>query len=214
MSGSTVVNATLNSLTNEFEVSESTRPMRSKFDFASNKNAAQSWISDATLGWDSSPAVQDKGWNTSFQDYDQVTPDKFSSREATTTFRLNVDIDDTPVFSKVTDYTSFRDQEIIPDFDDIISAEELKDPEEWANRDYRMPFPDVPINRVKQPYGSVDQYLYTHFELMRQDFLIPLQKAVKAYKEVYSYTKSKDDQGVAMENVSNQQPYRLYEHVR
>lgn len=89
----------------------------------------------------------------------------------------------------------------------------MKEPEERENRDYRLPFPDVPVNRVKASYDSVSQYLYTHFELMRHDFLIHLQKAVKAYKEVYNFTKSQEDQGAAMETASNQQPYRLYEHV-
>ena len=56
--------------------------------------------------------------------------------------------------------------------------------------------------------------MYTHFELMRNDCLIPLQKAVKAYKEVYGHTKTKEDQGAAMEAGYSQQPYRLYEHVK
>jgi hypothetical protein len=145
----------------------------------------------------------------------EQTPDKFSSKDATTTttFRLNLDIEDAPIFSKVTDYTAFRGQDIIPTFDDIIASEELKDTDEWEQRDYRDPFPDIPINRVKAPYDNTDQYLYTHFELMRQDFLIPLQKAVKGYKEVFNYAKNHEDVGVAMEQVSQQRPYRLYEHV-
>jgi hypothetical protein len=143
-------------------------------------------------------------------------PDKFSSREpdSAATFRLNLEIEDAPVFSKVVDYTAFRNQQVVPDFDDIITAEEIKNPEEWENRDYRDPFPDVPVNLVKAPYDSADQYLYTHFELMRQDFLIPLQRAVKGYKEVYNYSKEKEDVGEAMESQSSsQKPYRLYEHV-
>lgn len=127
---------------------------------------------------------------------------------------MNLEIDDQPIFAKVTDYSSFRTQEIIPDFDSIITNEEIKDPEEWESRHWKDPFPDIPVNRVKTPYESVDQYLYTHFELMRQDFLIPLQQAVKSYKEVYNYSKDKADVGEAMESVSAQKPYRLYEHVR
>lgn len=126
---------------------------------------------------------------------------------------MNLEIDDQPIFAKVTDYTAFREQEIIPDFDDIITKVEIKDPDEWDARHYSDPFPDVPVNRVKAPYDSIDQYLYTHFELMRQDFLIPLQQAVKSYKEVYNYSKYKVDVGEAMESVSAQKPYRLYEHV-
>ncbi|KAG2233421.1 hypothetical protein INT48_007451 [Thamnidium elegans] len=212
----TVVNATLNSLTNEFEVSKPKTPSRSKFDFGSNNNS-NGWIHDAERGWDSSPNVPEKSWDPCYKPVQDLNAGqqqhKFSSGE-TAVFRLNMDMDDTPVFSKVVDYTAFRNQDIIPDYDDIITAEELKDPEVWENRNFRTPFPDIPINRIKTPYDNADQYLYTHFELMRQDFLIPLQKAVKAYKEVYNYTKTKDDQGLAMETASNQQPYRLYEHVR
>lgn len=212
---------TINSLTNEVELLNSDNNnnkgkinnARSKFDFGSN-TASDSWLFDAGRGWDSSPNVQGKSWNPPVdEDPQDVYGHKFSTKEKAT-FKLNMDIEDVPVFSKVTDYTAFRKQDIIPDYDDIITAEELKDPEVWENRNFRTPLPDIPINRIKTPYDNTDQYLYTHFELMRQDFLIPLQKAVKAYKEVYNYTKTKDDQGAAMETASNQQPYRLYEHVR
>jgi hypothetical protein len=209
--GPTVVNATLNSLTNELEISRSP-PFRSEFNFGASDNQSSNWAFDTERDWDSAPGVHEKGWKQQ-ADYENATPDRFSTKESTTTFRLNLEIDDTPVFSKVTDYTSFCDKHIIPDFDDIITAEELKEPEEWENRDYRLPFPDIPVNRVKAPYDSVDQYLHTHFELMRHDFLIPLQKAVKAYKEMYNHAKTKEDQGTAMETASSQQSYRLYEHV-
>jgi hypothetical protein len=203
-------------LTNEFEVTEPTsNNSRSKFDFGRTDHS-QSWIHDAQQSWGAPPNHPDLWYGDDLDDPHQskTHPDKFSSREPTATFRLNLDIEDAPVFSKVTDYTAFRNQEVVPDFDDIITAEEIKDPEEWENRHYRDPFPDVPINRVKAPYDSTDQYLYTHFELMRQDFLIPLQRAVKGYKEVYNYSKGKEDLGEAMESQSSRQlPYRLYEHV-
>ncbi|KAI9485981.1 MAG: RNA helicase [Benjaminiella poitrasii] len=209
-----VVNATLNSSTNEFEVFQ-TKPTRSKFDFSS-ADPSQNWIHDNQQGWNTAPQSNVNGWFT--EPYDNnidhhVEPGRFSTKDtATTTFRLNMEIDDIPVFTKVTDYTSFRTQNIIPDYDDIITAEELKDPDEWDNRSYRDPLPGIPINRVKAPYANADQYLYTHFELMRQDFLIPLQKAVKAYKEAHSNVKG-DDVGEAMEVLSFQKPFRLYEHV-
>lgn len=206
----TVVIATLNSLTNEFEVSQPTRA-RSKFDFGNN-NVADDWVLDAQRGWGENTTDV---WNTdSYEDHEQHVS-RFSSRdEEGPTFRLNLEIDDQPVFTKVTDFTSFRDKEIIPDFESIILKEEVKDPDEWDNRHFSDPFPEVPVNRVKHPYDSVDQYLYTHFELMRQDFLIPLQQAVKSYKEVYNDSKDKADVGEAMENASAQKPYRLYEHVK
>ncbi|KAI8647890.1 RNA helicase [Parasitella parasitica] len=214
-SGPNVVTANFNNLTNEFEITPSRRPppARSKFDFG-NVAPSQSWAVDSQRGWGGSPETQ-AVWNEQGQEDHGYVQDKFSTREpeATTTFRLNMDIEDAPIFSKVTDYTAFRGQDIIPNFEQIVIAEELRDPNEWDQRNYRDPFPDVPVNRVKQPYDSTDQYLYTHFELMRQDFLIPLQKAVKGYKEVFNDTNINDDAGISMEQVSQQRPYRLYEHV-
>ncbi|KAL9548420.1 hypothetical protein MBANPS3_005688 [Mucor bainieri] len=229
--GPEVITANFNDLTNEFEVTPSRRPppppaTRSKFDFG-NATPSQSWAMESQRGWGATPDTQ-TAWNHQQQQQQQqqqheqgqheyTTTDKFSTREAsattTTTFKLNMDIEDAPVFSKVTDYTAFRNQDIVPDFEQIVGCDELKDPEEWEARGWRDPFPDVPINRVKAPYDSTDEYLYTHFELMRQDFLIPLQKAVRGYKEVFNYAKSQEDVGVAMEQVSQQRPYRLYEHV-
>ncbi|EPB87088.1 hypothetical protein HMPREF1544_06112 [Mucor circinelloides 1006PhL] len=211
--GPDVITANFNDLTNEFEIAPSRRSQaRSKFDFG-NATPSQSWTMEPQRGWGNTPDTQ-TAWNH-HQEYEEShTPDKFSTREiSATTFKLNLDIEDAPVFSKVTDYTAFRDQEIVPDFEQIVACDELKDPEEWEARGWRDPFPDVPVNRVKAPYESIDQYLYTHFELMRQDFLIPLQKAVRGYKEVFNYAKNQEDVGVAMEQASQQRPYRLYEHV-
>ncbi|OAD02352.1 hypothetical protein MUCCIDRAFT_143979 [Mucor lusitanicus CBS 277.49] len=210
--GPDVITANFNDLTNEFEVTPSRGPpRRSKFDFG-NAAPSQSWAMESQRGWGATPDHQ-TAWNHQ-EDQHEYTADKFSTRETSaTTFKLNLDIEDAPVFAKVTDYTAFRNQDIVPDFEQIVACDELKDPEEWESRGWRDPFPDVPINRVKAPYDTVDQYLYTHFELMRQDFLIPLQKAVRGYKEVFNYAKSQEDVGVAMEQVSQQKPYRLYEHV-
>ncbi|OBZ89249.1 NFX1-type zinc finger-containing protein 1 [Choanephora cucurbitarum] len=214
--GPAVVNATLNSITNEFEVSRPPPSTRSRFDFSSNQPST-SWINSAQAGWNTNATEGSPVWSNKDVQQEDEHHNKFSTKDftaETTTFRLNFDIDETPTFSKVTDYSSFRKQNVVPDFDDVIINPELKDPEEWANVTHRDPFPEVPVNRIKQPYDSVEQYLYTHFELMRQDFLIPLQNAVKSYKEVYHATKDADDVGVAMENSSSyQKPYRLYEHV-
>ncbi|KAI7906448.1 RNA helicase [Cokeromyces recurvatus] len=210
----TVVNATLNSFTNEFEVTQP-KPTRSNFDFSSPDHS-QTWIYNDQQGWNTAPTNALNEWSTETFDENvnqDVHPGRFSTKDTSTaTFRLNMEIEDDPVFTKVVDYTSFRTQTIIPEYDDILIADELKDPEEWENRHYRDPLPGIPINHVKSPYDSTDQYLYTHFELMRQDFLIPLQKAVKAYKETLNSIKS-DDVGEAMEILSFQKPFRLYEHV-
>ncbi|KAK4512223.1 uncharacterized protein ATC70_003759 [Mucor velutinosus] len=210
--GPDVITANFNGLTNEFEVTPSRRPpTRSKFDFG-NAAPSQSWAMESQYGWGATPDNH-TAWNHQ-EDEQEYTADKFSTRETSaTTFRLNLDIEDAPVFSKVTDYTAFRKQDIVPDFEQIVACDELKDPEEWESRGWRDPFPDVPINRVKTPYDTIDEYLYTHFELMRQDFLIPLQKAVRGYKVAFNYAKNQEDVGVAMEQVSQQRPYRLYEHV-
>lgn len=211
--GPDVITANFNDLTNEFEVTPSRRPpARSKFDFG-NAAPSQSWAMESQRGWGASPDNQ-PAWNQQEDGQHEYTADKFSTRETSaTTFKLNLDIEDAPVFSKVVDHTAFRNQDIVPNFEQIVACDELKDPEEWESRGWRDPFPDVPVNRVKAPYNNVDEYLYTHFELMRQDFLIPLQKAVRGYKEVYNYAKNQEDVGVAMEQVPQQRPYRLYEHV-
>ncbi|CAO3646417.1 unnamed protein product [Mucor hiemalis] len=105
LSGPVEVNATLNFDTNEFEVTQP--PTRSKFDFGSNTNS-KTWAFEADRGWGASPDHQGKSWNHTAEKENEPTG-KFSSRE-TTTFRLNLEIDDdTPIFSKVTDYELFRD---------------------------------------------------------------------------------------------------------
>ncbi|KAI8977492.1 RNA helicase [Mycotypha africana] len=198
-----VVNATLNSLTNEFDVARKTRP-HSKFDYMSSRTSTTS-RSTSQQGWGEAPNAASV-W--SFEETEAVPTDKFSSKSATATFRLNSEVDDDPQFSEVIDYTAFRQQEVIPDFDDIIVEED-----ENEGRSFRDPLPNIPINKVKSSYDSIEQYLYTHFELMRQDFLIPLQKAIKAYKADYDLVKDKEDISLSMEGLSAQRPYRLYEHV-
>ncbi|KAG1185790.1 hypothetical protein G6F36_006673 [Rhizopus arrhizus] len=173
-----VVHATLDSLTNDFKVTQL-----------------------SSRQWD-----QQDVWESHEQ-----SSGRFSNiKEPTATFRLNLDIPDAPVFSKVVDYSSFRDQEIVPDYDDIMMTTATDEFD-----DYRMPIPDVPVNQVRSPYESAEQYLYTHYELMRHDFLIPLRNAVKGYKKDYAAIKGKEDLSVAMEKLAPaQKPFRLYEHVQ
>jgi hypothetical protein len=56
----------------------------------------------------------------------------------------------------------------------------VNESEDYGER--QLVYPHVPVNCIKDAYKSVDHYLATHFELMRQDSLIPLQKAVQSYR--------------------------------
>ncbi|CAO3703460.1 unnamed protein product [Rhizopus stolonifer] len=80
--------------------------------------------------------------------------------------------------------------------------------------DYRSPVPNVPVNQLRAPYDNVEKYLYTHYELMKHDYLIPLRNAVKGYKEDYAAIKGKDISAAMEKMQSFQKPFRLYEHVQ
>ncbi|KAI8979973.1 RNA helicase [Pilobolus umbonatus] len=209
-----VVAATLNSSTHQFEVSEIKPRTRSKFDFSANNDNYNSWTSEAQNWGEASNEEEINSWGQSQYEDSAVETDRYSKKEPET-FKLNFDISEEPVFTKVTDYNTFRSTEIIPEYEDIMCPEDYDE-----NRDYRDPLPDIPINRIKSPYNSVDEYLYTQHELMRHDFLIPLQRAVKAYKKSHSISTERKaldntlDMGIMMENMSiGQQPFRLYEHI-
>ena len=76
-------------------------------------------------------------------EHQSVTVDKFSTQDKST-FRLNLDFDDdddTPILSKVIDYTSFRQRDVVPHYDDIITAEVVKDPEEWEKQTLQRSIP-------------------------------------------------------------------------
>lgn len=60
------------------------------------------------------------------------------------------------------DYASFREVSVFPSTDEIVAPE------------YHM----SPINIIKGTYDSVDQYLHTHFHLLRDDCLIPLRDGI------------------------------------
>ncbi|KAI8138634.1 RNA helicase [Fennellomyces sp. T-0311] len=219
-SGPSVVNATLNFNTNEFDVTNEYAapppPRRSKFDFSNNydDNQGMVWTMDAQQGWDSAPTMQQvAAWDQPHHvgDSDEA---RFSKPE-TVSFKLNADIPDQPYFTQEVDYTSIQQKSIIPDPDDILGTDDTpydypQDPS--FNRRFR-PLPRIPVNRVNGEYDSAEQYLYTHFELMRNDALIPLQNAVKYYKE--SIRRNKEDPSLA--DHPDAQPmrgFRLYEHVR
>ncbi|KAI8367542.1 P-loop containing nucleoside triphosphate hydrolase protein [Radiomyces spectabilis] len=224
--GPAVVNATWDLTTNEFQVSPSVPqppvlPSRSKFDFSSNNHDVNEWALNASSGWNAAPATTNQPWvqPSAYQEIGH----RFSNKDKDiVTFRLNPDIvdDDSSVFTKVVNYEDFRNESIVPDREDILKPEEpepANDPDDiWAAPPQRKRFgviPHLPINQVRGSYSSVDEYLYTHFELMRHDILIPLQRAVKSYREFVdrrNYTPFEDFNGTA----SNlPRDFRLYEKV-
>jgi hypothetical protein len=203
----------LNVNTNEFDVTEEQpRPNRSKFNFGANNEPSDSWAFDAQQGWGSGPIYADT-WNNVNEADQHVTADRFSKKEVAT-FRLNTEISEVPVFTKVTDYTEFREKTILPNYEDLM-LDPVPPPDDYDLNipSYRLPLPNIPVNKTKNAYDSVDQYLYTHFELMRNDCLIPLQKAVRSYRETHETLKDTADYGETMEANSAPKPFRLYEHV-
>jgi hypothetical protein len=138
----------------------------------------------------------------------------------TTSFKLNTDISSNsniqqPIFSQVTDYTLFRDKPVVPLGDDILYPQtNVNESEDYGGR--RLMYPHVPINCIKGAYQSVDHYLATHFELMRQDSLIPLQKAVQSYRSSVqkpSSTLFEDLPDPAATAYTGARDFRLYERV-
>ncbi|CEG78879.1 hypothetical protein RMATCC62417_13415 [Rhizopus microsporus] len=177
-----VVNATFNALTNDFEVSQPTKQ--------------RDW------NFDGSYDVQQ-------QRNEPSSKANYSDEALTVTFRLNLEEPENPVFTKVVDYGSFRDQDIIPEYDDLMVSTNNNQVE-----DYRTPIPDVPVNKLTSPYESVKEYLYTHFELMRHDFLLPLREAINGYRQEYASLKGAETMGESMEKLLTQKPFRLYERVQ
>lgn len=42
---------------------------------------------------------------------------------------------------------------------------------------------DIPVNMIDAPWGSKENYLRTHYELLREDAIAPLRDAVAAVQE-------------------------------
>ncbi|CAO3588693.1 unnamed protein product [Absidia cylindrospora] len=82
----------------------------------------------------------------------------------TTTFKLNLNDTSEPTFSPITNYTLFRQKPVIPLTNDILFP-----PVDANTTPHYSSFPHIPINVIQGAYSSVDHYLATHFELMRQD---------------------------------------------
>ncbi|SAL94784.1 hypothetical protein [Absidia glauca] len=124
---------------------------------------------------------------------------------------------------------------VIPISDDILYPQtNVNESEDYGER--RLMYPHVPINCVNvdltdvwswfhtreiqilcYAYQSVDHYLATHFELMRQDSLIPLQKAVQSYRssgQKPSSTLFEDQPDPATTAYTGTRDFRLYERVQ
>ncbi|KAF9916765.1 NFX1-type zinc finger-containing protein 1 [Lobosporangium transversale] len=62
--------------------------------------------------------------------------------------------------------SNFRFQSICPTYNDIDADE----------------YPDPPENIIHRGYDSTEQYLHTHFELLRADCILPVRFAIRSYR--------------------------------
>ncbi|KAI8077729.1 RNA helicase [Halteromyces radiatus] len=223
-----VVNATLNLTTEQVLVSSVEKPKArtrgNKFDFRQKASQDHLWTLNNEASWNSVEPT----WGT--EAYGQSSTSKYSYRDndinidnynvtseplITTSFKLNTDIaGDEPIFAPVTDFTLFRHKPVIPLADDVLYPSTYYNELEERQDGF---LPNVPVNCVNGPYQSVDHYLATHFELMRQDSLIPLQKAVQGYRSTLSLDKHTDlfgDLPTSDPPVHHPQNYRIYERVQ
>ncbi|KAI7881845.1 P-loop containing nucleoside triphosphate hydrolase protein [Lichtheimia hyalospora FSU 10163] len=228
-----VVNATLNLATNQFDVMDNPvqeqRPP-SKFDFMRHGQDSQAmqWTMDMQQGhgWGAEPA-QVESWSQPMDQFGTSENARFSKGhhgddstygDDVPTFKLNFDVgDERAYFTQDVDYNSYRTRSVVPEADDILHADD--DLLEY----HRGTLPNVPVNRVHGSYKSIEEYLYTHFELMRTDLLIPLQKAVKTYRKsinkVDQVNLLEDASFTAQNSMDTPAPpppraFRVYEHVR
>jgi hypothetical protein len=225
-----VVNATLNFATNQVEVASVAQPQRpSPQQDEWTTNTHNGWTSPGqpivTKEWHETSSLQPIPANQSTRGFHHTRQQQRQQHHAvepllTTSFKLNTDISSSsntqqPVFSQVTDYTLFRDKPVVPLGDDILYPQTfVNEPEDYGGR--RLMYPYVPINCIKGAYQSVDHYLATHFELMRQDSLIPLQKAVQSYRSSMQKPAStlfEDLPDPAATAATGARDFRLYERV-
>lgn len=88
---------------------------------------------------------------------------------------------------------------------DTYKAEWRKRPEVPTTEELMRDVVDLPMNVIDGPYRSVDEYLETHYELLREDAFSGLRDAVGHMRKA---PESDDTQDVAIyENVS------IYNHL-
>ncbi|KAI7869110.1 P-loop containing nucleoside triphosphate hydrolase protein [Spinellus fusiger] len=198
-------------------------------------NPSMRWATDALESWGAS-ANTPQTWGDTGQgafggwtEPSMPESHRFSHPEQVV-FKLNTEIPDRPFFTEKVEYSTYRDRSIIPNPKDVMIEEQ----DILFQRKYQSkrldPIFHIPINRVSGAYDSVDQYLYTHFELMRQDCLIPLQKAVQSYRKTTQIPLGSDSTEIHTEtnietstetNTETTYPapvnsfdFKLYEHVQ
>ncbi|KAI9318931.1 P-loop containing nucleoside triphosphate hydrolase protein [Dichotomocladium elegans] len=178
------------------------------------------WRVDMQEDWNMAPVQQIQPWSLSAHIDEHTGEPRFSKEHSDNirTFKLNADVGNQRYFTEQVDYSSFRDRSVVPTQEDI-----LEEPEETTYQDEPQRYgqvPNVPINRVRGPYDSPEQYLYTQFELMRNDALIPLRNAVRSYREschpVEEVDFFADNMGTPRAPATSQsfRLFRKYEHVR
>lgn len=88
---------------------------------------------------------------------------------------------------------------------DAFKAEWRKRPEVPTTEELMRDVIDLPMNVIDGPYLTVDEYLETHYELLREDAFAGLRDAVGHMREVPD---SDDTQDIAIyENVSFCKPF-------
>ena len=81
----------------------------------------------------------------------------------------------------------------IPTADEILDKDNGDDDDDDDEDDGNAV--DVPVNRVDRPWKSKEDYLRTHYELLREDAIAPLRDAVAA---VQASPEMKDNKGVCI----------------
>ncbi|KAE8146473.1 P-loop containing nucleoside triphosphate hydrolase protein [Aspergillus avenaceus] len=78
------------------------------------------------------------------------------------------------------------------DSDSWLLKPELPSPEEVLGTECDAKFVDLPPNQIHGPWGSEEQYLKAHYELLREDSVAPLRDAVAYVREDPLMKDSKD----------------------
>ncbi|RHZ60861.1 hypothetical protein Glove_350g174 [Diversispora epigaea] len=100
--------------------------------------------------------------------------------------------------------TGFRSIPVIPTHKEIIS----------------FPPPEsIPINKIETPYSSIEEYLETHYKLLREDCIRPLREGIEDYIYPKEDVKAKDNVKDGVKDDSNKlidprrPSLRIYENI-
>ncbi|KAI9793563.1 MAG: hypothetical protein M1816_007996 [Peltula sp. TS41687] len=78
---------------------------------------------------------------------------------------------------------------------EIPTAREIMDETDGAEADEDANAVEIPVNRIDAPWGNKQDYLRTHYELLREDAIAPLRDAVAA---VQAFPHMKDNKGACV----------------